>query len=598
MKKTTFKRFLNGFGVCSVFLLLFVSQSQSFAQNLSGKASNKSLAVVQTVVGNQVTLTPFYGGLTFIPNVGFDMRVLGKKIENSPLNSADMVVDHVDYGRARFTANQMTDYSRKNFFTSQKAAVIQSTMAAWMQQNGVSSGVFVFQQDVEPKRGDEAGYEAGAKAFRTVDGYPSCEAPTDANYPFVSVDCSVPDAASKGLCFKKVSNCQAGAQKDGSGKPCFVVPSACNGCDSTDPNKKANSPVCGGGAAGGALGPGQPGVSAGANAKLVWQLIISPTGQALYGNPKVVGTEDRTAYVSYISNGVDVRLNQAWKDAEGGLMRWIEKKIDGTDDSDLFSVQTGGAYDETPDAGSENSLDNDGLYCLANHDWPKRTPGATKVCNRNFPDAVSIMNKAGAKGIVIDYVRKTQPQNKLQTRDGEAEDVANFLVLRYDQRIQTTNTHMNMTCVTTMTKDGPVKTCSPPVFGCRDRTYSNAGSRQLRLNQITDRYVYSSGDILPVLVNRAERQMDSPVETFSDMMFVPVTTEMDNYLFNPFDTKFTEDGKRLLLYQGSADSVDTTARIRPAPKDYFVAPVTKQTATFIHEKAPGGADYVCNPGSM
>ena len=594
--------FKGKYGALAAFLVTLacsVLPQHASAQGLSGKASTKSLAVVQTVVGGRVTLTPFYGGLTFIPNVGFDMRLLGKQIADPALNSPDMIIGHQNYGSAQYTVTQMVDFARKNFITPQKVAQIQSTMAAWMQQNGVSSGTFVFQQDVEPKRGDESAYEAGVKAFRDVDGYPACQSPNDNKFSLVTVDCSVPEAAAKGLCFKRVSNCQAGQTKDPSGKPCFVIPSQCNGCDSTDSTKKANSPACAGATAAGAIGPGTFGVSAGDKAKLVWQLVISPTGQAMYGNPRVVGTEDRAAYVSYISNSVDVRLNQAWKDKDGGLMRWIEKKLDGQDDSALFSVQTGGAYDESPDSATENSLDNDGVYCLTNHDWPRRTPGATKVCNRNFPDAVSIMNKAGAKGIVVDYIRKTQPKNKLQKRDGETEDVAHFLVLRYDQRIQTTNSHFNMTCTMSVDKDGkPIKICQPPVFGCRDRTYSNAGTKQFLLNQITDRYIYSSGDVLPVLVNRAERQLDSPMDSFADQMFVPVNVEMDNYLFNPFNTTFTEDGKRLLFYQGSADSVDSAMKVSPPPRDYFVAPVTKTTATFIHEKGPGGPDYVCNPGSL
>lgn len=152
---------------------------------------------------------------------------------------------------------------------------------------------------------------------------------------------------------------------------------------------------------------------------IAWNVTIDPNGRAIYGNPKIIDSDPIYIHAVYQPKAVASGLPSNWSALYpyAGKVRYIVLNKRFEQLTTIMEIQTNGEFD------ADRSGNNDKVSCLMD----MRYSG----CAAGTIDMRTLMDKWGAAGVFLDYVRQLEP---VYTTDSNGDQVAQGAI-SYDTRI-------------------------------------------------------------------------------------------------------------------------------------------------------------------
>lgn len=240
--------------------------------------------------------------------------------------------------------------------------------------------------------------------------------------------------------------------------------------------------------------------------RLVWSLIIDPSGKAMYGQSKIVSTTQFYLYVAYTPLAVASGLPQSWQYNSPGTMAWMLVDSNMKALQTGSSIDTGGAFDEADgQIGSEVTL-----ACLIDH--------TTTGCTSQFPDVVTLLGQSGASGAFVDYLHAVAPvYDNVETPPGSG-------------------TYNSVAELVLQVPDREVATQFDPTCLIKTYTYTTAGTYQFNLNHSMTRYFVNAGQTAYSAIAQMATTVKSPVQSYSMSLAVDedTLTSLPSLYIDPF----------------------------------------------------------------
>lgn len=152
---------------------------------------------------------------------------------------------------------------------------------------------------------------------------------------------------------------------------------------------------------------------------IAWNATIDPNGRAIYGNPKIIDSDPIYIHAVYQPKAVVDGLPSNWASLYpyAGKVRYmvLNKRFEQL--TTIMEIQTNGEFD------ADRSGNNDKVSCLMD----MRYAG----CAAGTIDMRTLMDKWGASGVFLDYIRQLEP---VYTTDSNGDQVAQGAI-SYDTRI-------------------------------------------------------------------------------------------------------------------------------------------------------------------
>ena len=235
--------------------------------------------------------------------------------------------------------------------------------------------------------------------------------------------------------------------------------------------------------------------------KVVWQVTVLEGGRVIYADPRVTDPDPIYVYVGYVSKQVAAGLPSSWGYADGGKLKWLLMKKDGTPLTAMSTMDVADAFD-VPAVADGVGYDPDwGVKCLADI-----TSSASCPVLSGFRDVNTLISANSASGAIIDYGRKLEP---VYIDKGDGTQQASTTV-SFDTRSVTYST-------------------------CNVGTLRTAGRYGLTLKTTFDRFSYNAQSA-PTLLSRSNSSTYSPTQSFDYSVSTNLrSSQINDLVINPFD---------------------------------------------------------------